>query len=309
MAQHPTPSSPASRSAGRARAALYTTPARDAETAAGSMLDGTVLGEGVVVDARAASFAVRLLSGLIDALALLTVASVLVGAGSAVGIETLGSEDAATVLLLVAVVLVMVVVPVGLETLTRGYSLGKYAMGIRIVRDDGGPIRFRQALVRGLLGVLELWMTAGGLAVVVTFFNSRGRRLGDIMAGTYAVRTRSGGVRLTPLIMPPHLAGWARSADIRPLPDGYALAARQYLARAAGLDPTSRARLGQELAALLEPYVAPGPPLGTPPDLFLAALLAERRDRDFALALRSMQRAETRAATVRRLPWGLRDDA
>jgi uncharacterized RDD family membrane protein YckC len=185
---------------------VYTAPRhRDLQTARLAVLDGTVLGEGVVVDARAASFAVRMLSGLIDAFAIYTVATLLIFAAAAVG--TSASERAATVALLVTVVFVLVVLPVGVETLTRGYSLGKYALGIRIVRDDGGPIRFRQALVRGLLGVLELWMTAGGLAVVVTFFNSRGKRLGDIMAGTYALRTRSGGVRLTPLVMPPHLAG------------------------------------------------------------------------------------------------------
>jgi len=290
------------------RAATYTAPRhRDLQTARLAVLDGTVLGEGVVVDARAASFAVRMLSGLIDAFAIYTIATLLIVAASAVG---LGAGDrAATVAVLVAVVFALVVLPVGVETLTRGYSLGRYALGIRIVRDDGGPIRFRQALVRGLLGVLELWMTAGGLAVVVTFFNSRGKRLGDIMAGTYALRTRSGGVRLTPLVMPPHLAGWARSADIRPLPDGYALAARQYLARATALDPASRARLGQDLAARLEPFVAPGPPLGTPPDLFLAALLVERRERDYAAAVRAAHHAQARAAQVRRLPWGLPDES
>jgi len=304
------PIEPGARAARRrsGRAPTYTAPRhRDLQTARLAVLDGTVLGEGVVVDARAASFAVRMLSGLIDAFAIYTLATLLILAASAVGLST-ASERAGTAAVLVAVVFALVVLPVGVETLTRGYSLGKYALGIRIVRDDGGPIRFRQALVRGLLGVLELWMTAGGLAVVVTFFNSRGKRLGDIMAGTYALRTRSGGVRLTPLAMPPHLAGWARSADIRPLPAGYALAARQYLARAAALDPASRARLGQDLAARLEPFVAPGPPLGTPPDLFLAALLVERRERDYAAAVRAAQHAQARAAQVRRLPWGLRDD-
>ena len=37
-------------------------------------------------------------------------------------------------------VTVMVVLPTTVETLTRGRSLGKLAMGIRIVRDDGGPV-------------------------------------------------------------------------------------------------------------------------------------------------------------------------
>ena len=40
-----------------------------------------------------------------------------------------------------------------------------------------------------------------------------------------------------PALMPPHLAGWARSADMASLPTGLALAVRQYLGRAATLDP------------------------------------------------------------------------
>ena len=43
--------------------------------------------------------------------------------------------------------------PVAMETLTRGRTLGKMALGLRVVRDDGGPITFRQALVRGLVGL------------------------------------------------------------------------------------------------------------------------------------------------------------
>ncbi len=39
------------------------------------------------------------------------------------------------------------------ETLSRGRSLGKLALGLRVVSDDGGPERFRQALMRALAGV------------------------------------------------------------------------------------------------------------------------------------------------------------
>ena len=63
-------------------------------------------------------------------------------------------------------VLVVVGYPVIFETLSRGRSLGKLALGLRVVSDDGGPERFRQALVRGLLAVLEIWLTLGFLALV-----------------------------------------------------------------------------------------------------------------------------------------------
>ena len=57
---------------------------------------------------------------------------------------------------LVTSVGVVVGYPLVMETLTRGRTLGKMAIGLRTVRDDGGPIRFRQALVRALLEVVEV---------------------------------------------------------------------------------------------------------------------------------------------------------
>src|SRR5690349_10572364 len=43
-------------------------------------------------------------------------------------------------------VIVLIGYPVFWETLLRGRTPGKLAMGLRVVRDDGGPIRFRHAL-------------------------------------------------------------------------------------------------------------------------------------------------------------------
>ena len=110
-----------------------------------------------------------------------------------IGLAAAGGDldDAAVrALVLCSVVFCLVVVPVTVETLSRGRSLGKLATGLRVVRDDGGAIRFRHALIRGLTGFLEIYLTLGGLALAVSLFNDKSRRLGDLMAGTYAVRSR-----------------------------------------------------------------------------------------------------------------------
>src|SRR4029453_201813 len=78
---------------------------------------------------------------------------------------------------LVGGVAVIIGIPVVGETLTRGRSLGKYAMGMRVVRDDGGPIRMRQALIRGLLGFFEIWLTHGSVALFAPLLNRRGKGL------------------------------------------------------------------------------------------------------------------------------------
>ena len=269
------------------------------------MSDEILIGEGVVLDARPASFATRALGAALDLLALGVVAVGLLLIAATAG-QSL-DPAASSALFIGLLVLVLVVIPTAVETLTRGRSLGKLAAGLRIVRDDGGPIRFRHALIRALTGVLELWFTAGSVALVASLVHPQGKRLGDLLAGTYSVRVRGGQRALPPVAMPPELAGWAHGADIRRLPDGLALRVRQFLGRAARLHPASRSRLGVELAAEVERLVAPGPPPGTHPERFLAAVLAERRDREYARAVEAARRAGQEAALLHRLPHAVPD--
>lgn len=269
------------------------------------MRDEILLGEGVIIDARPASFATRMVGAVIDITALAVVSYLLAVIVFAIGFQI--DPAAAQALLLLFVVTMLVIVPATVETLTRGRSLGKLAMGLRIVRDDGGPIRVRHAIIRALMGVLEIWITTGAIALISSLVHPQGKRLGDILAGTYAIRIRGGQRALPPVMMPPDLARWAHHADIRRLPDGVALAARQFLGRATGLHLASRTRLGSELAAEIERYVAPGPPVGTHPERFIAAVLAERRDREYAIAVRAAQTANAEAALVHRLPHAVPD--
>ena len=90
-----------------------------------------------------------------------------------------------------AFLLVLVGVPIAVETLSHGRSLGKLVCGLRVVRDDGGPIRFRHALVRGALGRgRDPDDVRGGRLCIASLVSARGRRLGDVFAGTLVVRER-----------------------------------------------------------------------------------------------------------------------
>jgi uncharacterized RDD family membrane protein YckC len=267
--------------------------------------DEILIGEGVVLDARPASFATRVVGALLDVAvqALLVVVLVLVVPAVARDLD----EAMLAALAIVLVVLVLVVLPTTVETLTRGRSVGKLVVGVRVVRDDGGPVRFRHAVLRALVGVGEIWLTAGSVALLTSLVHPRGKRVGDLLAGTYAVRVRGGQSALPPVPMPPELAAWAAGTDIRRLPDGLALATRQFLGRAMSLNPASRAALGLRLAGEVEAYVAPAPPPATHPERFLAAVLAERRDREYARALQEAEQARTEAALLHRLPHAVPD--
>ncbi|GAA3510057.1 RDD family protein [Georgenia daeguensis] len=267
--------------------------------------DLIVTGEAVALEIRPASVGVRVLGALLDAL-VHGVGAVLLIVGATRVLETLNAAQLGVVQVATFAV-VMVLAPTAVETLTRGRSLGKLVTGIRVVRDDGGPVRFRHALVRALVGVGELWLTAGAVAITSAAVNRRGKRLGDLLAGTYAVRVRGGERREPPLVMPPELQAWADSADIRALPDGLGLVARRFLGRTGSMTPEARTRMGTSLAAQVEPYVAPPPPWGTHPERFLAAVLVSRRDREYAVGLRARQRDEEEAARIARLPFGVPD--
>lgn len=269
------------------------------------MDEGIVTGEGVLLDTRPTSFLSRVLAALIDlaALGILLVATVLVLGGTSFS----PSEAAVRILSVAMLATVLVVLPTAVDTLTRGRSLGKLVVGIRVVRDDGGPVRLRQAFVRALTGVFELWLTFGSVALICSMLQPQGKRVGDLLAGTYAVRVRGKTTARAPVEMPPHLAGWAAGADVRRLPDGLALSVRQFLTRTGTLHPQSRASLGTELSVEVQRFVAPAPPPGTHPEFFLAAVLAERRRREHASAEAGRQRAAQESVLMQRLPHGVPD--
>jgi uncharacterized RDD family membrane protein YckC len=259
-----------------------------------------VTGEAVALELRPASFATRTLALALDLL-------VLLAAGIAVSV-VLGyalpevDEAAGRAIGLLAVVGVLVGLPVTVETLTRGRSVGKIAAGLRVVRDDGGPIRLRHALVRGLLAVVEIVLSVGSIALISSLANVRGKRLGDLLAGTFVIRERGGTTRPPLPPMPPELVTWAQQADIAAVPDALAVGVRRFLDGAAGLHPGSRQQLGRELAGQVASFVAPPPPPSATPERFLVAVLAERRRRDLARLTRLQQARERRLADRRSAP-------
>lgn len=264
-------------------------------------MSSIITGEAVALELRPASFGARALGLLID----VVINVILLGAAVLTVVALADDLDPAAfrALMLVAVVFFLVVVPIAVETLTRGLSLGKLAVGLRIVRDDGGAIRFRHALIRGLTGFVEIYATFGGLAIAVALFNNKSRRLGDIMAGTYSLRRRVPVETPVLAAVPAHLRQWAAMVDIGRVPDGTARRAAMFVRQAGRMSPLSREETVRSLATELSHYVAPLPPAGTNPHDFLAAVLAERRARETARLGRDHHRSEAVGDRLRRLPF------
>ena len=236
-----------------------------------------VTGDAVVLDVQIAQLPVRALSALID------IAVIFVGyiAGVMLWASTLSQFDPALsgAVLIIFTVLTIVGYPLIFESATRGRTLGKMALGLRVVSDDGSPERFRQALFRALASVIEIWTFFGGPAVICSLLSSKGKRIGDVFAGTVVVSER--GPKLPPPpVMPPSLAWWASSLQLSGLGPEQAELARQFLSRAPQLDPQIRDQMAHRIAGEVVARVSPPPPPGVPPQYVLAAVLAERHRRE-----------------------------
>lgn len=239
-----------------------------------------VTGEAVALDVRIARVPSRLLALMVD---LAVIGVLLIGFTFVLGFvgPTLDDGLVAAVSLTV-MVLILVGYPTMIETVTRGKSLGKLLAGLRVVRTDGGPIGFRQALVRALcLVFIDLFTTSGFVGLISALSTRKGQRVGDLLAGTIVVRERAprnSAVLPTPGV-PPALQGWASSADLATLPDDVALQVQQLLNRLPQLSPGARQSVVSELAARVSMNVSPPPPPGTPAEVYLAAVVGERSRR------------------------------
>ncbi|KPM51439.1 RDD domain-containing protein [Frankia sp. R43] len=240
-----------------------------------------VTGEAVPIDLRVARLGSRMIAGIID-LVIQTVAQIAIVIAT---LEIVGPDDEAmlTALVLAVYVVTMLGYPVACETLLRGRTFGKMALGLRVVRDDGGPIRFRHALVRGLVGVVaeRPGVLAAVPAIISMTVSRRSKRLGDLVAGTIVLQMRVPRTVGVAPVVPPQLAGWAALLDLTGVNDHLATRTRRFLDRANQLSDDARTRMGGDLLTEVLAAVTPPPPPGTPEWAVLSTVLAERTRRAY----------------------------
>jgi len=188
----------------------------------------------------------------------------------------------------VAITIVLVLLPswwlgyfIAFETLWRGRTLGKAALGLRVVTTEGAPVRFRHAAIRGLLGLVDFAIASGFFAVMFILLTRDNQRLGDLVAGTLVLRERSGLAAPAPVSFAPPagLEAYTATLDTSRLTIEEYQAVRTYLLRAASLPPGPRAALALQLADPLVVRLRPPPPAGVSPELFLRCVGAAHQQR------------------------------
>ena len=252
-----------------------------------------VTGEAVVLDLAVARFPSRIAAQLIDIIVQLPVLLFLEIVIVSKAAQHLNQASAAA-LYAIALVTVTIAYPATFETLSRGKTLGKLALGLRVVSEDGGPERFRQAFVRALsASFIEIWLFPVNLigmpvGLITSMVSAKGKRLGDLFAGTFVIQERvPKRPDLAPMftMIPPPLLEWSAHLEVSRLSDQTASTVSSYLRRYNTLRPAARAEIGAQLAATVSAHVSPPPPQGTPAEAYLAAVLTVRRQREQAKAM------------------------
>jgi len=241
-------------------------------------------GEAVAIDVQPVGFLLRAAGALLDMVIAFAVYSAFTFLQIWLMSQGLLDEHAFRILQVWSLAVSFLILPITIEMATRGRSVGKLAVGGRIVRVGGGASTCRHAFIRALVGLLEIYMTLGGAAVITGALTARSQRLGDLVAGTYSQRVRT--PRLIPHApqLPQPLWEWAQIADVARLPDRLARRVSQFLATAERLSPAARLRVAHELADEVSAYVSPMPAV-TPEDLLRGVTVLRRQREQRALTI------------------------
>lgn len=180
------------------------------------------------------------------------------------------------------------------EAFAGGRTLGKRAMGIRVLNADGSPLTFWRSLVRNLVRLVDQLPTAYLVGIVSVLVTKRNQRLGDLAAGTIVVRDRragpAGATRVearagaSPAVwaaqaaqqvaLPPEVQSW----DLTRVTVDEVAAVRTFLERRWNLPLAYRNQLAMEFANRLRPKVV-GPPENEGPERFLEWIVYVRSAR------------------------------
>ncbi|HET6319208.1 MAG TPA: RDD family protein [Chloroflexota bacterium] len=216
-------------------------------------------------------------AAIIDSLIQLVVLFVIlaaIGATALIGsVLNVGRDGpGAAILLLALYVLAVFAVTFGyymlFEIVWSGQTPGKRALGVRVIRENGYPIRPVDAVIRNLVRIVDWLPATYGVGLIAMLLNKRSKRLGDFAAGTLVVREGPRSSSRT-LVMPVVAAEPTESR-------GYALSTsdatlvRDFLTRRGAMNLGARADLAQRLATAVSSRY--GLPLAVDPETFLERL-------------------------------------
>ena len=144
------------------------------------------------------------------------------------------------------------------EVTTNGQSVGKRALGLRVIKEGGYPIGFADSAIRNLVRLADFLPFFYGAGLLAMLINKDWRRLGDLAAGTLVVKTAPTDRRLTgthskvaPTVNIPPQQTFTYAAWIRPelVTETELQVIREYLGRRGMLSKSRRSELARTIAS------------------------------------------------------------
>ncbi len=236
-----------------------------------------VTAEAVRLDIRPARLPTRMMATLVD----LALVAGFFYLWSKVAPAVTGSQARFDAISLVAGLLPTLVYPITMETLTKGRTVGAFALGLRVVRDDGGSITFRHALIRWLMYWFADFSILTGFCggIICSMINRDGKRLGDLVAGTMVVRNRPPRALAEPPEVPEALREWTSRLDLSRVNAELYACARNLVQRTGRMRPGARLQLVTDVVAQLARRTSPPPTFPISDEEFLISIVGERRAR------------------------------
>jgi len=246
-------------------------------------IDGIITPDAVVLELETAGVASRVCAGLIDVLVqvgMLFVVAIVVVVTAAPGED----ESLAATTSIILASLVLFGYPVVCETIWRGRTIGKLAVGLRAVTLEGAPITARHAMLRMMGGIVDRFLPPGGATGMLMVLGTRRRqRIGDLLAGTIVIRDPER-QHLPPALWFPVPTGYesfAGTIDPTAMTVDHYTVIRAFLVRVRELTPDARYTVATTLAESLEPVVGQRRPPQVHPETFLLCAIARYQRRTF----------------------------
>jgi uncharacterized RDD family membrane protein YckC len=154
-------------------------------------MDGLVVStpERVTFEYELAGLGSRFLAQAIDVVLLLLVLIAFTIMAAATGSFASDSNLALLLFILFSFLVVFGYFPV-CEGIWSGQTLGKRALRIRVLGDNGAPVTVSQVAIRNLVRLVDFMPAFYGVGMITIFIQGGGKRLGDFAAGTVVARER-----------------------------------------------------------------------------------------------------------------------
>jgi uncharacterized RDD family membrane protein YckC len=250
-----------------------------------SVAEGIVTPEAIVLELETAGVASRVLAGITDLLVqvgLLILGALIIGIVSLTfGADAESYFETAYAILFTLIILVF---PVAIETLWRGRSIGKRALGLRAVTVEGTPITFRHATLRMMGGLVDRFLPPGGITGTLFVLGTRRhQRIGDLLAGTVVIRDPERTPLPTAIWFPvPHrYDAYAATLDPSRLTRDHYTLLRAFVLRSKELTPDARYAIAEHLSSRVGEVIGHTRPSNVHPETFLLCVLARYQRLNF----------------------------